>query len=159
MNKLTEKDTQGNWSLKGVAWEDLHEGKVITREIWEKLYGALWKLMEYEDIGMEPNEVESMNDFVKPNVIRANQQYAEIKERYSWIPVTEKLPPDELPVLVTVSGKPQRNIGLDDAVLLAEYWEEGVWSFPEYPDWAEGRPTAWMPIPEAYRETKKKRDI
>lgn len=49
MNRLTEKDDQGNWHLKGVRWEQLHEGQVITGELREKLYGALWKLMEYED--------------------------------------------------------------------------------------------------------------
>mgnify|MGYP000581748945 CR=1 FL=1 len=58
MNRLTEKDDQGNWHLKGVRWEQLHEGQVITGELREKLYGALWKLMEYEDTGVDPEEVE-----------------------------------------------------------------------------------------------------
>ena len=40
MNRLTEKDDQGNWHLKGVRWEQLHEGQVITGELREKLYGA-----------------------------------------------------------------------------------------------------------------------
>ena len=56
MNRLTEKDDQGNWHLKGVRWEQLHEGQVITGELREKLYGALWKLMEYEDTGLSPEE-------------------------------------------------------------------------------------------------------
>lgn len=54
MNKLTECDDQGNWSVKGVQWKDLYVGKTITREIQEKLYGALWKLMEYERTGLDP---------------------------------------------------------------------------------------------------------
>ena len=62
MNRLTEKDIQGNWGLKGIRWEQLHEGQVITGELWEKLYGALWKLMEYEDTGMEPEEVEKLHN-------------------------------------------------------------------------------------------------
>ena len=37
MKRLTEKDAQGNWSVKGIRWEQLHEGQVITREIWEVL--------------------------------------------------------------------------------------------------------------------------
>ena len=45
MNRLTEKDDQGNWRLKGIRWEQLHEGQVITGELRKKLYGALWKLM------------------------------------------------------------------------------------------------------------------
>lgn len=63
MNRLTEKDEQGNWSLKGVKWEQLHEGAIITGELWRKLYGALWKLMEYEDTGLDPDDVISLNDF------------------------------------------------------------------------------------------------
>lgn len=62
MNRLTVKDAQGNWALKGVRWEDLREGKVITREMRERLYGALWKLMKYEDTGLEPAEVEEVKE-------------------------------------------------------------------------------------------------
>lgn len=65
MNRLTEKDDQGNWHLKGVRWEQLHEGQVITGELREKLYGALWKLMEYEDTGVDPEEVEELLNFEK----------------------------------------------------------------------------------------------
>ena len=42
MSKLMEKDDQGNWSLKGVAWKELYVGQVITRELHERiLWGAL----------------------------------------------------------------------------------------------------------------------
>lgn len=58
MSRLTEKDEQGNWALKGVPWKSLHEGQVITKDVQERLYGALWKLMEYEDIGLSPQDVE-----------------------------------------------------------------------------------------------------
>ena len=60
MIRLTVKDAQGNWALKGVRWEDLREGKVITKEMRERLYGALWKLIQYENIGLEPDEVEGL---------------------------------------------------------------------------------------------------
>lgn len=62
MNKLTECDDQGNWCLKGVPWKDLYVGKTITREIQEKLYGALWKLMEYERTGLDPERVEQISE-------------------------------------------------------------------------------------------------
>ena len=48
MNRLTEGDEQGNWMLKGVAWKSLHTGQVITKEVSERLYGALCKLRDYE---------------------------------------------------------------------------------------------------------------
>lgn len=62
MAKMTEKDEQGNWALKGVKWEDLHEGKTISWELWEYLYGALWKLMEYEDTEIDPEQVQELAD-------------------------------------------------------------------------------------------------
>ena len=37
MGRLTEEDEQGNWVVKDIPWEMLHEGKMITREVWEKL--------------------------------------------------------------------------------------------------------------------------
>lgn len=47
MNRLAEKDDLGNWSLKGVKWEHLYKGAIIT----EELHDELRKLMEYEDAG------------------------------------------------------------------------------------------------------------
>lgn len=55
--RLIQKDGQGNWCLRGVHWEQLRAGQPITTEICEKLYGALWKLMEYEDSGLEPEQI------------------------------------------------------------------------------------------------------
>lgn len=56
MGRLTQKDAQGNWRLKGVRWEDITTGKTITEEVSEKLYGALWKLMEYEESEPDPEK-------------------------------------------------------------------------------------------------------
>lgn len=63
MGRLTEKDECGNWCLKGVAWSQLHVGSVITKEVSEKLYGALCKLKDYEDTGLSPEEVEELKEF------------------------------------------------------------------------------------------------
>ena len=57
MKRLTQKDEQGNWSLRGVPWEQLHEGQIITKDLYKRLYGALWKLMEYEDTGLMPEDI------------------------------------------------------------------------------------------------------
>lgn len=73
MYKLTRKDEQGNWCLKGVPWENLNAGKIITKEVSEKLYGALWKLMEYEDTDLSPEDVDGRN-------------------LARWIPVKERFP-------------------------------------------------------------------
>ena len=58
--RLTQKDDQGNWSLRGVKWEQLYVGQRITQEVSEKLYGALWKLMEYEGTGLTPDQIENL---------------------------------------------------------------------------------------------------
>ena len=47
MGKLTQRDDQGNWCLKGVKWEQLRAGSVITKDVAEKLYGALCKPVSY----------------------------------------------------------------------------------------------------------------
>lgn len=65
MKRLTERDEQGNWSVKGLSWQQLYVGQVITKEVQEKLYGALCKLLDYEKTGLEPYEVEEMNNKVK----------------------------------------------------------------------------------------------
>ena len=37
MKRLTEKDELGNWCLKGVRWEQLRAGQVITKDVSERL--------------------------------------------------------------------------------------------------------------------------
>ena len=34
---------------------------MLTEKVWEKLYGVLWKLKDYEDTGLMPNEVTALN--------------------------------------------------------------------------------------------------
>lgn len=62
MVRLTNHDVQGNWSLKGVKWENLYEGAVIDKKTFEKLYAALWKLKDYEDAEVDPEQVQSLKD-------------------------------------------------------------------------------------------------
>lgn len=61
MNRLTQKDEQGNWCLRGLQWDDLREGKVIARKTYERLYGALHLLMEYEETGLNPEQIQEMD--------------------------------------------------------------------------------------------------
>lgn len=87
MYRLTEKDEQGNWALKGIKWESLHVGQTITKETWEKIYGALWKLKDYEDSGLSPDEVEAMielYDTKEPERIQMPQQMVDhIMQRFT----------------------------------------------------------------------------
>lgn len=59
---LIECDDLGNWGVKGLPWKELYVGQTITREIHDKLYGCLHKLMEYEATGLSPEEVERLQE-------------------------------------------------------------------------------------------------
>lgn len=56
MKRLTEQDEQGNWCVKGLPWKDTYVGKVITENTNQKIYGALCKLKDYENSGLDPEE-------------------------------------------------------------------------------------------------------
>lgn len=60
MANLIENDDLGNWSVKGLPWKNLYVGQTITSEVHERLYACLWKLMEYEDTGLTPEQVEDL---------------------------------------------------------------------------------------------------
>ena len=109
MKRLTQKDEQGNWCLKGVSWEQLHEGQVITKPLRERLYGALWKLMEYEDTGLTPEEIERL------------------KEQNRWIPVEERLP--EVPEGTEDDYCPEFNVMIKGAVQATtlNFAPDGTW--------------------------------
>ena len=152
MKRLTEHDDQGNWCLKGVAWNMLHVGQVITKEIWEKLYGALWKLKDYEDTGLTPDDVERVNDFEKSQTGHLLKVLGEERKKHAWIPVGEELPETDDYVLLSFANFSLPMIGR------CERDEDGgcAWYLG---DCDEGDTcvsqnlfvNAWMPLPEAYR--------
>lgn len=72
MGRLTEHDGQGNWQLKGLYWKNIYEGAVITKNVNEKIYGALCKLKDYEDTGLTPDQIGEI------------QQYREVKKAHTW---------------------------------------------------------------------------
>lgn len=148
MNRLTEKDDQGNWHLKGVRWEQLNDGQVITGELREKLYGALWKLMEYEDTGADPEEVEELLNFEKTDSYRLLEKLNAEERKNHWISVEEQLPEDDVLVLVTVSGI-YNALTFANAIQIGVYDRDG-WSIEGYEDWNNPNVTAWMPLPEPY---------
>ena len=60
--RLTEKKDSGGWCLRDVPWSDLKPGVVLTQKTWKKIYGALWKLKDYEDTGLSPEQIEIVKD-------------------------------------------------------------------------------------------------
>ena len=61
MSRLTERDRQGHWRLKKLNWDDIRPGEKITVEDWENLYVALFKLLKYEDTGLDPEQIREMD--------------------------------------------------------------------------------------------------
>lgn len=150
MGKLTQYDDQGNWCLKGVKWEQLRAGSVITKDVAEKLYGALCKLKDYENTDLSPEEVERVNDFSKSQTSRLMKELQEEREKYRWIPVTEQLPEPETYVLVSFS-----NFSLPIIGRYAENEEGGAWFAGDEDEPLVSQDmfvNAWMPLPEPYRE-------
>ena len=57
MGRLTRKDNQGNWHLREVPWERIRAGAELDKATADRIYGALCKLMAYEDTGLDPEQV------------------------------------------------------------------------------------------------------
>jgi len=55
LDRLTYKGDDGAWGLLGVSWAQ------IDTKTHPELYGALWKLKDYEDIGLNPDQVERLD--------------------------------------------------------------------------------------------------
>ena len=84
MQRLTEKDELGNWCLKGVRWEQLRAGQVITKEVGERMYGALYKLKDYEDTGANPEAVESMVEIYSNYSVISPELWEPEKQGTDW---------------------------------------------------------------------------
>ena len=150
MGKLTQWDDQGNWCLKGVKWDQLRAGSTITKDVAEKLYGALCKLRDYENTDLSPEEVDRVNDFSKSQASRLMKELQEEREKHQWIPVTEQLPEPETYVLVSFSNFSFPIIGRYD-----ENEEGGVWFAGDEEESLVSQDlfvNAWMPLPERYKE-------
>ena len=137
MGRLTEQDELGNWMLKGVAWKELYEGQVMTSKLWNYLYGALCKLKDYENTGLDPIQIERMDQMYLEKCREVNC----LKKANSWIPVEERLPEDGT-YLCTLDGE---LCGLDESFTGMCGIENGKWD-------EEGCVIAWQPLPEPYRE-------
>lgn len=155
--RLTEKDDLGNWCLKGVRWEQLREGQVITKEVSERLYGALCKLKDYEDTGCIPDGIADLvENYAKAMTLLAGQI-----EEHSWIPVEERLPEEDEYVLMSFE-----NFTLP---IIGRYEKDNDGGGAWYAGDDDGCDTcssqdlfvnAWMPLQKPYRaEIEEKPDV
>ena len=151
MGRLTEKDDLGNWGLKGVRWEQLRTGHMITLDVAEKLYGALCKLKDYEDTKCSPEDVETLIEFGNDS-IRIIARYV---KKCRWIQTKENLPENGDYILLSFSNFTLPAIGR---------YEDGEWYLgdDDEEDTCVNQKlfvNAWMPLPEPYKaEVEEKPD-
>ena len=149
MQRLTEKDDLGHWFLKGLEWGQLREGKVITKAVAQKLYGALCKLMDYEDTGCNSDDVERLNDFTQNEAVKLVQKLNAEEKKHRWIPVEERLPELGEYVLISFSNFSVPAIGRYD-----EDEEGRAWFIGDETESLVSQDmfvNAWMSLPEPYR--------
>ena len=70
-----------------------------------------------------------------------------------WIPVSERLPENGCGVLVTVNGK-HNNIIFVNELEIAEYRNTEGWIIEGYLDWLDPNVIAWQPLPRPYKESE-----
>ena len=75
-----------------------------------------------------------------------------IRPHGRWINPYEQLPMAEEVVLVIVSGKPKRNITLDNAYELASFSVDEGWILEEWPEWEDPDVKYWTPLPYSPKE-------
>lgn len=71
-----------------------------------------------------------------------------------WIDAKVELPPDDVAVLVIVSGKPCENITLVNTPCIGECSKSEWWMIDEFPAWENPQVSYWMPLPETPEEEK-----
>lgn len=65
-----------------------------------------------------------------------------------WIPVTDRLPEDDVTVLVTVSGI-YNAITFEGAIQIGAYYREG-WLIEGYEEWDNPNVASKLPLPDPY---------
>lgn len=70
MSRLTYKNPDGTWGMNNGY--DMHK-------VPSELYGALWKLKDYEETGLDPERVEEINDFFNSQTAKILAELQEYK--------------------------------------------------------------------------------
>lgn len=153
-----------------------HDGVAVIADK-SKIKEAMERLAKYEEIGLTPEEVVRVNDFVESNIESLLAKIAELEKEREWIPVSKTEPLLCTTVLVTVKHRRWiSDLGTEDEVDHPERIEVcSVYFDGEYyiklDDTEYGNlvyiPSseqeedieypieeviAWMPLPEAYKE-------
>lgn len=128
-----------------------------TNETIKLLKGMQGPLQDYADMVGAPESAKGIR-YVYPDpedyAIEAAISALEEQEQHRWIPVEERLPEEDVIVLVTVSGF-YSHFTFSNTIELGNLCSDGSWFIEGYPDWDNPEVTAWMPLPEPYRKEEK----
>ena len=114
------------------------------REFSKKIWGA--SINEVKDLMVKA--ADTIEELSK-KLAAVNMERSTAFRNGGWIPAEERTPenPDEI-VLILVSGKPRRNIWLNEAYELAQYDPEDGWIIWAYPEWRKPEVIKWLHMPE-----------
>lgn len=108
-----------------------------------------------EDILQHENVLASANHIYKSGYRDRQYEIIDIINSHpkggKWIPVSERLPEEYKYVLVTVNEKHNKTIP-DSVVMIGCYTYEQGWILNGYIDLVNLNVTAWLPLPEPYKE-------
>ena len=108
-----------------------------------------------EDILQHENVLSSANHIYKSGDRDRQDEIIDIINSQpkvgEWIPVSERLPEEYKYVLVTVNEKHNKTIP-DSVVMIGCYTYEQGWILNGYIDLVNLNVTAWLPLPEPYKE-------
>lgn len=147
--RLTQKNEQGNWWVKGLLWKDLDIGTAITKKTQEKLYGCLYKLMKYEETGLSPDEVERLNTFDGSQAVKATIALQKERRKHKWVPA-EKPPKENGYILISFE-----NFSIPQVGRYEEDGEGGAYYVGDDEESCISQDlivNAWKPLPEPYRK-------
>lgn len=149
--KATRREIQQESERQEAKWQQLRPLVTITKDVWERLYGALHKLKDYEDTGLSPEEVVSLDDFEKTQAYKLLEKLSEERDKHRFIPITEKLPDPDENVLLSFENASFVMIGrytVDDEDSGTFRLGDDDESFIENDMYVN----AWMKLPAPYRE-------
>ncbi|MBS6195461.1 MAG: hypothetical protein KH828_07770 [Clostridiales bacterium] len=145
MSRLTENHEHEKWCLRGLNWFELNEGRLSVKSI-QLIYGALCKLRDYENTGMTPEEIISLNEFENSNGENLQKEIA----KHRWNPVEERLPADSRYILLSFENFSLPLVGrYEDGAFYIGDCDEGDTCVAN-----ELFVNAWMELPKAYRPDK-----
>lgn len=138
MERLTHPRSSG---IKTGYWSPAKKDELVAR------------LAAYEDTGLTPEEVVTVNDFEKSQVGHLLKELGMERKKHQWIPATEGLPETDDYVLMSFANFTQPLIGR------YEVTEDGVGAW--YLGDCDENDTctandlyvnAWIPLPKPYTE-------